>query len=1347
MTPSNYIQTIAPGVHPLHLIPTEIPLPKNEADFERMCAQIYGVVFQDPTPKINGRKGQAQGGVDVFVNAKGVGRIGVQCKKYFRTTLTEVHIIEEVAKADKSKTPIKRMLIATTSPSDANLHREVQILSDAREAQELFSIEIEFWEDIENRINTHAILQDSYAPQSSGAAFYRQEQELVGVHEVVLKIDDKVTALGLLPAGRDDSLNKNISAQLDRTNELLKANQYRDALTHIIAIGKDLGLFDAHQKARWHLQRGLCLWFSGKNVKEAADNFLKAAELYPDDERMASAHIRGLMLNENIDAALEAGQLAIDRYPTSQQVWLSYINARLMKGETIQIEEIPSSMHGEPDVLHVLAIAARSQKNFTEAVRLSEKAAVHQEAGFFTRAMALSLVVEDAARNPVAAMYGLLPKSRLDALNRVTALFEPRHVKLWLVQSVAVEEAATHLGFAFLLRRDPKGALELVREAEAHGVTSKELLRIHIQALSELKRNNEALELGRTRFAELTRDSIVRVAELAANRGDVKFLEDAIALAKSWPPEYRETVDILSVIRWMSLTRAGDAARTLREISEAKISTIGNFILACGAARILNTNGHPLEAAELIDRANSLINGQSTESDHLMLAELLFSTKRWREAAALYEPLTPAGQISELHTRLLTCFIEADNRKKAKELLSRLPESWVENDEIRRLAMNLGKNANDWRFLLPLAETQVHKAPTEAISWLFKLHVARHVETPAAFQDMARQVPEELSGSIQNLALLAGLEIRYGEGSRGLRRLYRLVRQNFDEPEALSAYFIGIMAAPFGLPLMEETLPSVVAGSSLTLVNDVGHELQVVIDPSDVGTLQKRNDFLQLDSPEAAALIGAKIGQVVVVPAQAFGGTQNYTVQSIQSAYRRLLQVVQERAESFSGLPHIKSFQVGTSGDAVKDLSSIHDEIKRSTEIGWQIFEAYGAERLTLSGFAETLGRSPIEVATGWPLDAPPIFIGTGLTQEKDEALALLARTDAIYVTDSLTLTELVNFGVPEMLTGLPKVYISPITMRILKDNLRGAEENKSVGTAIDVDDELGFIEFDDKHNKRQIAFAKELVDAAEKYCTVLPAYGELTPSAAVPQFIDILKEEEREMLFLAKDCNATLLTIDGRLRMLAKFGVEVNGVWPQVLLMHCLSTGRITPEKSAEFTIKQFLTNRNFVSLSSWDLVWMVMQGDNYIQRGIQTFKRYLECPHTDFESSSNVALEFLAATLRLNVQLGAFGDLFVHIIEPIFRRKDCPADFYKVVEAFVYNLLMEPAGMPYLYLSANLLQGQRISIQRKFLSERLIEAYTRSNSPLETRPIKVRLLYCSKIPQLILDKSDSERVLEKPV
>lgn len=145
----------------MHAIPFEVPPPKNEADFERMCAHVYGVVFDDRMPKMNGRRGQVQGGVDVFVKEAGVGRVGIQCKKYMMKSVKWDDVVDEVGKADKHGTPIKKLILATTAPNDAALLKKVQELSDAREAKGLFPVEVEFWEDICNHIDRFPVLQDS----------------------------------------------------------------------------------------------------------------------------------------------------------------------------------------------------------------------------------------------------------------------------------------------------------------------------------------------------------------------------------------------------------------------------------------------------------------------------------------------------------------------------------------------------------------------------------------------------------------------------------------------------------------------------------------------------------------------------------------------------------------------------------------------------------------------------------------------------------------------------------------------------------------------------------------------------------------------------------------------------------------------------------------------------------------------------------------------------------------------------------------------------------------------------------------------------------------------------------
>lgn len=360
----------------------------------------------------------------------------------------------------------------------------------------------------------------------------------------------------MLPNGRDDSVNTFITKQLDHTNQFLKENRYRDAIGYVGSIGTDLAPFDAHQKARWYLQRGISLWFSGGDLKEAASFFFKAADIYSDDDRILAGRIRGFIFMEKINEAISAGKLATERFPTSQQVWLAYINAKVVNGEKVQLEDIPSSIRNEVDAWHMFAISARKQDNFVEALNLSQKAAVHPAAGFFTWLTALQLLVEDSLRNPIAATYKLLSKSRLDALDQVATLFEPRHTKLWSVQSTAVEEAAILLSFVFFLKGSPGSALKIIEEAAVLGLHSKELLRVRIQALFELNLHDQALALGRASLTELTCESIVMVAELAAEQGDVTFLEAAIA-AKDWSTDCPVTLDALCVLRWEALTMNG----------------------------------------------------------------------------------------------------------------------------------------------------------------------------------------------------------------------------------------------------------------------------------------------------------------------------------------------------------------------------------------------------------------------------------------------------------------------------------------------------------------------------------------------------------------------------------------------------------------------------------------------------------------------------------------------------------------------------------------------------------------------------------------------------------------------
>ena len=237
----------------MHVVQFEITKPTDEAAFEDMCARIYGTVFNDPIPQINGRRGQAQGGIDVFIDGPD-GRIGVQCKKYADGALKFKHVEHEVSEADKAESPIVLLIIATTAASDVGLLRQVQDLSDKRVAEGSFPVKIEFWQELCRHIRGSSKLQNDYSPNAPGAVFHLLQEQQDELRTNYLSIDSKLEVLIGLPNGRPDSVNKYITAQLDAVNEVLRAARFTDAQEHLQRVGADMALLDAHQQARWYMQ-------------------------------------------------------------------------------------------------------------------------------------------------------------------------------------------------------------------------------------------------------------------------------------------------------------------------------------------------------------------------------------------------------------------------------------------------------------------------------------------------------------------------------------------------------------------------------------------------------------------------------------------------------------------------------------------------------------------------------------------------------------------------------------------------------------------------------------------------------------------------------------------------------------------------------------------------------------------------------------------------------------------------------------------------------------------------------------------------------------------------------------
>lgn len=1330
----------------MHNVQFEISKPTGDGEFEDMCARIYGTVFNDPLPQSNGRRGQKQGGIDVFIDAP-EGRIGIQCKRYADGALKLKHVEHEIAEADNAGAPIVRLIVATTATSDAVLLRAVQDLSDARVAKGQYSVKIEFWQDLCRQILGSSKLQNDYAPNAPGAVFHRLDEQNAGIEANLLSIHSKLEVLTGLPGGRADSVNKYLTSQLDAVNDVLRAARFKDAIEDLQRIGADMSLFDAHQQARWYVQRGFCTWHLESGAAAAPD-FLHAAELYPDDEKIAAAKVRGLLFTDKVDEALAAGTGALARYPASVHVWIAHANARMVKGHPLTLADVPAAMRDDCDVLQLVAWACKKAGDLVGAVELSTKALAKPNAAFFVRNTALVLALEAAASDPVKVTHGLVGEAALTALRLAVDALTPRKDRVWSVQSPgSVEDTLVYLGYSYLVLGMPEETLMMVEEARHAGVLTSRLKRVALEAYRRQERPDELVQLGREWLNDLEGEALMLVAEYASRVGDVQLVEAAQVLLTQRDHQQDEMLHLLRAMRWLALWRSGTGKQqALAEVKASDIASSDSLAIICGGARILHAGKDEAAANAAIEKACMLVSKDPAPTERLLLADLLFSTDKLELAARQYEFLVPRGKHSELHNRLLRCYVHTGAFRKAKELILSFPETWTSDERALGIAIDLGQQVSDWEFLVPLAELHCERRPQEAGGWLLRLALDLKMRKMARFHQTLATVPAELSGPPRLLAQVASLELRYGSKETGMRRLFGMFRRNLDDVDAASAYFIAIVAGPQELPFMEEELPEVQPGSTATLKNQLGEEVILSLDPEGLADLPVREGMVALSSDIARSLLGTAVGQHVSLAGR-FNTEQRFVVEGVTSTFRRLLRIAQERVNSpvASDLP-VMSVPIPKTEKGA-DFSHVHAMLKRQSEHSHRALQAYADSPITLGILGKLLGQSVVDIVSGWPSDAPPLFVCAGTQEQREAAVELLRRADAEYVVDAATVAELASLDCLAALAALPRIYISTKAVETLEAQLEEAKLDRSGGQMFDDNGTMRFVEYTDKNREQQRSFIQSMVDAVRQHCVMVPAYGPEELPADLERAKDVLEDEELAALLLTAEKSATLFTVDGRLAHFGSVAAKLKSVWPQEVLRHAGEHGKLTHKQYSYATVRMFLRNRSFVSLGSYDLVLMCLQGGYVLTEGLQRFKDYLGSISTDLKSAASVAFEFLELQARHPTQFKAFAELLGHIVEACLRHPHCDQEaLLNVALNFASEIAKQSSGLPAPYGPIENQQIVRMRVYTEVLREAVEAAAKLALSPPRRRAIKLHALKCTRNPYLTFD-GDAKDPAERPI
>jgi hypothetical protein len=593
------------------------------------------------------------------------------------------------------------------------------------------------------------------------------------------------------------------------------------------------------------------------------------------------------------------------------------------------------------------------------------------------------------------------------------------------------------------------------------------------------------------------------------------------------------------------------------------------------------------------------------------------------------------------------------------------------------MAMELGQLAGDWDLLAKLVPAEFDQAPGEVRSWLLRVMVAARTSTEEV-SSVLRDAPAELSGSTQEVTQLATLELRHRYKERALRRLYVMRRTRLDSTEAAAAHVVAHMAITDELPLMEEELPVVAPGASVTVTDKEGRDQVFTLDPAGLPELPSTSEFLRAGSKEASVVAGLTIGAEFSVP-DAQGEPTLLTVRRICSAYRRLLELSQLALNApLAPSPVARVVSIHNEETGEPDFSGLTRQLKRFSDHAKKTIDVYASSPITLGGLAKLLGRDVLDVVRGWRPDGPAMQVSGGNPEERTQIIASLKSGKGPYLIDAATLVELGTLECLDVLPVVPGLLVTSHTRDALEAKLAEAQTERTEGTAFEQDGKLGFVEVTLEQRQREVRFLQAVVDAMRKHCRVVPSYGTDALAPIASQLERSTSSEEFSAVLAAAEHGATLISLDARLRFLAAH-LGIPGVWPQVLLMYARDLGKLPAISYSLATIRQLFANRTFISVASEDLAFMAYQGTEWLKFGMSRFTRHLALPETEFNSALRVAVEFLQRLATGGpCHFGAASRILQRLAEALFRHKDAPNDLARRLLDAVLRALPMDDGAP---------------------------------------------------------------------
>ena len=331
---------------------TSVPRPKDWQAFERKARLLFELSLNDSGTLNNGRSGQPQHGVDIY--GKRGGRtghyVGIQCKGKdvdFGGSVTKAELETEVANSRNFVPPLREFILITTANDDPKILEEARLLETKEQASgRNITVTVWGWQRIQQEIARFPEAIREFSPDGSpftdqilsANAEVRKLVEQSGERTTTLlqtileRLPPPVATEASTPV---DGVERHINDEIDGYRELTRKEQPRTALQLLGAL-KDRVWETASQKVRFRILSNLgAAYHALGEYDKAADYFLDAAELNPEDAKGLANRIAALLLKGRSSEAHTAAVNALSKFPDDPELAMQRLLA-LAPGESVE---------------------------------------------------------------------------------------------------------------------------------------------------------------------------------------------------------------------------------------------------------------------------------------------------------------------------------------------------------------------------------------------------------------------------------------------------------------------------------------------------------------------------------------------------------------------------------------------------------------------------------------------------------------------------------------------------------------------------------------------------------------------------------------------------------------------------------------------------------------------------------------------------------------------------------------------------------------------------------------------------------------------------------------------------